>query len=113
MNEDSFRIDKHFASGIGQLTRRLDADDDTLIRNIIYHVAESYEHSLFGYGTIDQTDFARRWNYQTSNLRKRHPSTPNGTLPAAARTLPGGRARTHGYGTRASRMRCTSSRTSR
>lgn len=74
MNEDSFRIDKHFASGIGQLTRRLDADDDTLIRNIIYHVAESYEHSLFGYGTIDQTDFARRWNYQTSNLRKRHPS---------------------------------------
>lgn len=74
MTEDSFRIDKYFASGIGQLARRLDDDDDTLIRNIIYHVAESYEHSLFGYGVIDQTDFAKRWNYQTSNLRRRHPA---------------------------------------
>lgn len=74
MGEDSFRIDKYFATGIGHLTRRLDGDDDTLIRNIIYYVAESYEHSLFGYGVIDQTEFARRWNYQTSNLRRRHPS---------------------------------------
>lgn len=74
MSEDSFRIDKYFASGIGQIARRLDSEDYTLIRNIIYHVAESYEHNLFGYGEIDQTDFAKRWNYQTSNLRKRHPS---------------------------------------
>ena len=72
--DESFRLDKYFAGAINQITHRLDVEDEALIRNIIYHVSKSYEHSLFGYGTLDPTAFAKEWKYDPANLRRIHPS---------------------------------------
>lgn len=74
ISPSSFRIDKCLVSDIHNFNEQINADDH-LIRNIIYSVAEDYEHSLFGYGSLDPAVFARRWQYDPSYLRRRveHP----------------------------------------
>lgn len=66
----SFRIDKYLVSDIYGFNGQIETDE-RLIRNIIYSVAEDYEHSLFGFGSLDPAKFAERWQYDPSYLRKR------------------------------------------
>lgn len=66
----SFRIDNNIIRDIYNFNEQIGVDE-RLVRNIIYSVAEDYEHSLFGFGTIDPAVFAERWEYDPSYLRKR------------------------------------------
>lgn len=70
ISPSSFRIDKYLVNDIYGFNGQIDTDD-RLIRNIIYSVAEDYEHSLFGFGCIDPARFAEKWQYDPSYLRKR------------------------------------------
>ena len=70
LSSTSFRIDKYIVGDICNFNSQIDADE-RLVRNIIYSVAEDYEHSLFGFGQIDPAVFAERWQYDPSYLRKR------------------------------------------
>ncbi len=80
----SFRIDKYLVNDISGFNNQIESDD-RLVRNIIYSVAEDYEHSLFGFGTLDPARFAERWNYDPSYLRRRVDSPAQLTdLPADA-----------------------------
>ena len=66
----SFRIDKYLVNDICGFNEQIDSDD-RLVRNVVYSVAEDYEHSLFGFGSIDPARFAERWQYDPSFLRRR------------------------------------------
>ena len=81
----SFRIDKYIVNDIHDfnLQMRLQEEnegrraedafscDDRLIRNIIYSIANDYEHNLMGFGQLDPATFAKQWNYDHAYLRHR------------------------------------------
>jgi len=81
----SFRIDKYLVNDIRgfnvQVRLQEEQDrmrdggaydcDDRLVRNIIYSIANDYEHSLFNFGQLDPARFAKQWNYDAGYLRHR------------------------------------------
>ncbi len=77
--EDSFRIDKYLINDIHgfnvQISLRGETDspdsDEKLVRNVVYSVADDYEHNLMGFGHLDPARFAAKWDYDPSYLRRR------------------------------------------
>ena len=77
----SFRIDKYIVNDIHDfnLQIRLQNDgagdafdcDDRLVRNIIYSIANDYEHNLLCFGHLDPVKFAKQWSYDAAYLRHR------------------------------------------
>lgn len=81
----SFRIDKYIVNDIQDFNLQIRLQDenegrgaggafscdDRLIRNVIYSIANDYEHNLMGFGELDPATFARQWNYDHSYLRRR------------------------------------------
>lgn len=70
LSPTSFRLDRNIIRDISNFNSQIDSDE-RLVRNIVYSVAEDFEHSLFGFGTLDPAVFAKKWKYDTSYLRKR------------------------------------------
>ncbi len=79
----SFRIDKYIVNDIHDFNIQIRLQDggsafdcdDRLVRNIIYSIANDYEHNLLCFGHLDPVRFARQWSYDGAYLRHRveHP----------------------------------------
>lgn len=74
----SFRIDKYLVNEIENFNSQIrffnggaEGPDDKLIRNIVYSVANDYEHNLMGFGQLDPRRFAESWKYDAAFLRRR------------------------------------------
>lgn len=67
------RFDRYLATNISSF--RQFGNDGQLMLAIVIYIAYTYQDKdLFGFGNLDLSDFAKRFNYDKSNLFKKHPS---------------------------------------
>lgn len=72
-NTEIIRFDRYLATNISSFSQF--GNDGQLMLAIVIHIAYSYQDKdLFGFGGFDITDFSKRFNFDKSNLFKKHPS---------------------------------------
>lgn len=72
-NSEIIRFDRYLATNISSFSQF--GNDGQLMLAIVIYIAYSYqEKDLFGFGGIDLTDFSKQFNYDKSNLFKKHQS---------------------------------------
>jgi len=69
---EKIRFDRYLATNASNFKQF--SGDGQLMLSIVIYIALTYQSKdLFGYGSLDVTDFAKKMNYDKANLFRKHP----------------------------------------
>tara|TARA_R110000868_G_scaffold411726_1_gene708119 strand:- start:3650 stop:4822 length:1173 start_codon:yes stop_codon:yes gene_type:complete len=74
MKDISLRVDKNIAFNILEFDKVGDRQTAIILKALLVYFSNAYQSDLFGYGTLDPYDFAKKMNIDKDNLFRKHPS---------------------------------------